>query len=292
MSLKDTLKYIMNHPLNQDDKINALIRFIRWQVGARIYDKPVIHPFAEKSKLIVWKGLTGATGNLYCGLHEFHDMGFMLHLLRKEDLFIDVGANIGSYSILAASEVGAKTISIEPVPKTYKHLLDNIKINDVEGLVVALNIGLSGEEGTLDFTSAFDTVNHVAKDGDENTIRVKVDTFDKVVSNRKPILAKIDVEGYETNVLEGMTSTLTDSTLKAVIIELNGSGMRYGYREDEIEKKFRSYGFQPYTYDPFSRELVKLDQRGDNNTLFIRDLAFVVDRLRTARSIKVFNKEF
>ena len=38
------------------------------------------------SKLIVRNGMTGATGNIYCGLHEFADMGFVLHLLRPGDL--------------------------------------------------------------------------------------------------------------------------------------------------------------------------------------------------------------
>lgn len=46
--------------------------------------------------------MTGATGNWYCGLQEYEDMSFVLHALRPGDLFVDVGANIGSYSILAA----------------------------------------------------------------------------------------------------------------------------------------------------------------------------------------------
>jgi hypothetical protein len=40
--------------------------------------------------------MTGATQNLYCELHEYNDMAFLLHFLREEDSFADVGANIGS----------------------------------------------------------------------------------------------------------------------------------------------------------------------------------------------------
>jgi hypothetical protein len=43
----------------------------------------------QNSKLLVWKGLTGATGNIYCGLHEFEDMAFLLHFLRPRDLSAD-----------------------------------------------------------------------------------------------------------------------------------------------------------------------------------------------------------
>jgi len=40
-------------------------------------------------------GETGVTGNIYTGLHEFSSMGYLLHVLREGDLFVDVGANVG-----------------------------------------------------------------------------------------------------------------------------------------------------------------------------------------------------
>ena len=63
--------------------------------------------------------MTGATGNIYTGLHEFEDMMFLLHLLRPGDIFVDAGANIGSYTVLASAVVGAKSISFEPVPPLF-----------------------------------------------------------------------------------------------------------------------------------------------------------------------------
>ena len=55
----------------------------------------------------------GATGNLYVGLHEFEEMAFLLHFLRRGDLFADVDANVGSYTILAAVAVGTEAIAFE-----------------------------------------------------------------------------------------------------------------------------------------------------------------------------------
>lgn len=46
--------------------------------------------------------MRGATGNVYVGLHEFESMGFVLHVLRSSSAFIDVGANVGAYTVLAA----------------------------------------------------------------------------------------------------------------------------------------------------------------------------------------------
>lgn len=72
-------------------------RFVRWQIESRLKED-VTFDWIGDAKLVVGNGMTGATGNVYCCLNEFADMGFLLHLLRKGDLFIDVGANIGSYS--------------------------------------------------------------------------------------------------------------------------------------------------------------------------------------------------
>src|SRR5690606_35151161 len=101
MKLYDVLWYIYNHPFNENNKINGILRFIKWQVNCKINPYPIIYPYTEHSKIIMWKGLTGATGNLYCGLMEYDDMAFLLHFLRSTDLFIDIGANVGSYTILA-----------------------------------------------------------------------------------------------------------------------------------------------------------------------------------------------
>ena len=102
--------------------------------------------------------MSGATGNLYCGLHEFYDMAFLLHFLRKEDLFVDVGANIGSYTILASAHIGASVISIEPVRKTFDHLATNVLLNNVYGKVELVNSAVGSKNGVIEFTSELDTI--------------------------------------------------------------------------------------------------------------------------------------
>ena len=85
--------------------------------------------------------MTGATGNIYTGLHEFQEMSFLLHMLRHDDLFVDVGANIGSYTVLASAVIGAKSISIEPIPNAFRNLMQNIILNDIKVRVTAHNMG-------------------------------------------------------------------------------------------------------------------------------------------------------
>src|SRR5882672_10375884 len=159
MSLFSLLKFITAHPLNRSNKIKAVSRFAKWQINTRLNPYPVIYSYTDKTKLIVQRSMTGATGNLYCGLHEFTDMAFLLHFLRKEDLFVDIGANIGSYTVLAGGHVGAKVLSVEPLPKTFEYLKDNIAINQIHDKVMAYNLALGNEKGNISFTTTFDTMN-------------------------------------------------------------------------------------------------------------------------------------
>jgi FkbM family methyltransferase len=281
-----TVAWITGHPLNRNRTIWAINRFLRWQIGSRLIGQTVVVDWVGGARFYVRTGETGLTGNIYTGLHEFPDMGFLLHLLRPGDQFADVGANAGSYTILAGGAVGADGVAIEPIPSTFRRLQENIRLNHLEDRVRALNIGVGNTPGTLKFTSGLDTVNHALADGEvaENGVDVEVSCLDLVLAGVEPLLMKIDVEGFETPVLEGAAKVLARPSLKAVIMELNGSGQRYGYDEAGLLKMMAAHGFETFSYDPFARALIELGGKNleSGNTLFIRDKAFVQQRLQSA----------
>src|SRR5208337_4657605 len=86
-------------------KVAAFYRYGWWQAASRLQET-IEYEWVSGSKLLVKNGMTGATGNIYCGLHEFADLAFLLHLLRPGDLFVDVGANIGSYTCRLSTSPG------------------------------------------------------------------------------------------------------------------------------------------------------------------------------------------
>ncbi|NNF66066.1 MAG: FkbM family methyltransferase [Gammaproteobacteria bacterium] len=290
MVLIDTLRFILGHPLNKHNKLESLLRFARWQFGSRLFPGDVAIPFVNNFRLLVRPGMTGATGNLYCGLHEFEDMAFVLHFLRDTDVFVDIGANIGSYTVLASGAVGANTIAIEPIPSTYQHLIDNVNINNIGDKVSPLNIGLGSHVGTLNFSSDQDTVNHVIAKNEKtgSMIEVAVDTLDHIVTNSPPTLIKIDVEGFETEVFAGAADTLSNSTLRGIIVELNGSGARYGFDEDALHDLIIRHDFSPVCYQPFERKLTQAERRNSlGNTLYVRDFGAAAQRLETSQPYNV-----
>lgn len=291
MGLLTTLRFVANHPLNAGRKFDALGRFTRWQISARLLPgSAVAVPFVNHSRLLITPGMTGATGNIYTGLHEFEDMGFLLHVLRKDDLFVDIGANVGSYTVLAGAAIGARCLSVEPLPATYDHLLDNIYLNRIQDRVTALNIGLGREEGTLRFSSGLDTMNHVLAEDESGlpATEVPVRRLDAIIGDAEPAVLKIDVEGFETEVILGAEATLARPSLLAVIMELNGSGQRYGYDEAAIHQTMLGHGFQTFSYRPFTRELVALDSTNaaSGNTLYLKNVEQVAERVKSAPSFQ------
>jgi FkbM family methyltransferase len=289
MSLRQLIGFVWKHPLNASNRIAALGRLVRWQLASRLMQGPIALPFVEETSLFATRGMTGATGNWYCGLHEVRDMSFVLHLLRPGDHFLDVGANVGSYTVLAGGAVGARVTSVEPIPQTFAHLARNVALNDLAGRVSAHMCGLSESSGTLRFTADLDCVNHVLASGEQlPSIEVPVRTLDELVGSNTPVLIKIDVEGHERAVLQGATQTLANPKLLAVVMETNGSGARYGISDDDLLDLMAEHGFSAYGYEPFGRQLVDASQ-ADGNTVFVRDRAIVEERVRGAKRYRLVN---
>jgi len=291
MSVRQVLHFITNHPLNRDHKLRALMRFAGWQIRSRLHPGPIVYEWIGGVRFHVQRSEYALTGNIYTGLYEFHEMAFLLHILRPEDLYIDIGANVGSYTLLACGVAGARGVAFEPIPDTFERMLDNLRLNHLEEQVACHNLGVGRKEGVLLFTCDQNTTNHALAEGETSdaATEVQVVSLDSMLANENPFLLKIDVEGFETPVLEGAKDNLAKPSLKAVIMELNGSGARYGFDEGAILETMLALGFQTFSYDPFTRHLIPLEGKNAEagNTLFIRDETLAAHRLRTAPAVSV-----
>lgn len=288
------ISFIWNHPLTNGFRLNAIIRFFRWQIGSRILVNPVIFTWVNDSKLVFKKGMTAATGNLYVGLMEFEAMAFVLHYLRRDDVFFDIGANIGTYTVLSGKVVGARCLSIEPVPSTFNNLMDNIYLNRINENVWAKNIGLGKAKGKLSFSTGYDTNNHVLDNNETNVPSVQVDVLplDDVRRELCPSMIKIDVEGFESEVVSGGKSTFASPGLNVVLLELRGHGARYGFDENEVDLHMRDLGFGAWVYDPFHRKISPKPNEGRRlgDMLYIRDVEKARKRVASAPKYKINGK--
>ena len=215
-TLKNLKSLIATHPLTREAQAAAWLRFASWQIASRLHGKKAVAWIGDQ-RLVVHRGMTGATGNIYVGLHEFADMMFPLHFLREGDLFVDVGANIGSYSVLASGVCRSKTLAFEPDPMTAVYLRENVDINSLQHLVTVQQIALGAEAGSVDFTVGLDTVNHVVPVSEldrTDTRSIEQRRLDDVLDDAKPTMMKLDVEGYEEQVLRGAAHALAAPQLE------------------------------------------------------------------------------
>ena len=83
-----------------------------------------------------------------------------------------------------------------------------------------------------------------------------------------------------------MSNTLKNKNLKAIILECNTQNQKYEYNFSEIESILLDYGFNKYDYDPFKRDLIKLDNNMPLNIIFIRDFDFVNQRIKSSPKVK------
>ena len=281
LGIVELSRFFSNHPLTRDAQAGAWARFASWQVRSRLQDE-IIVPWIGGQRLAVRRGMTGATGNIYVGLHEFEDMMFPLHFLRDGDLFLDIGANVGAYSVLASGVCRAKTWSFEPDPETVKKLKRNVEINHLEPLVQVHDYALGDSDTNVQYTVGLDSVNRVADPGTANVRIVQQKQVDSVIGSAQPILIKMDVEGYEENVLKGAQRVLASSNLRAIELETTSPA---------ILAQLTSLGFERAYYDPFTRRLGRTPAAASQiNSLFVRDWPFVEDRLRSAKAIQVLGK--
>jgi FkbM family methyltransferase len=275
----------LRHPLNAKHKLKSLGNFLSWQIGTRILGKKVIVPWVDDAKFIAGSGETGLTGNVYVGFMEYLDMLFLLHALQPGETFVDVGANIGAYTILASKVVQSPSIAFEPLPGTADRLKDQLQINRIESFADVRNMGVGDAKGALFFTNNNDTTNKVSLEGDaQNTTRVEVSTLDAELRDDARYFFKIDVEGFEYNVLSGASHILSSDSISAIIIELNGSGEEFGHSNEDIHEKLTSYNFIPVAYEPLSRTLTKLDSynKDSGNTIYVKDIDLISQRCRSA----------
>lgn len=294
MGLLATLTFIGRHPLARRQRARAYSRWLRWQVCKALLPGALAVPFVNDTRLLMSPGMAGATGNYYCGLHEFEDMAFVLHMLRPGDLFIDVGANVGAYTVLAIA-TGADVQSYEPDPAAFMRLSDNVNLNRAAQRATLRNVAAGAASADITMTSDLDTMNHVlpvdAHHGGRTLSVPAVRLDDDLPRDTRCRVLKIDVEGYESQVLAGAPALLASPLLQAVIVELNGSGRRFGQSDQSLDKTLRDNGLRPCRYLPFERRLVDgprgAGAAGSDNMLYLRDPATIQARLTGAPGYRV-----
>jgi hypothetical protein len=167
------VRYVWGHPANSGRRVRAVLAAVRYQVQARLLRRRSMARLGERSRLWVDLHRTGASKALYANPPDLPEMLVWRRALRDGSLFVDVGANVGTYTIWAA-ELGAEVIAIEPAADTFALLQENIALNGYP--VTAVQAAAGDHCGTARFTCGLDAGNSLSPDGPVVTELVTIDS--------------------------------------------------------------------------------------------------------------------
>ncbi len=169
-------------------------------------------------KMIVDTRTKTESYTLYTGEYDHNKIIFLSSIMGKNSTFIDVGANIGFYTVpiaCAAKKMDARIIAFEPLQANLVRLRENIRLNDIADVVEVFPYGLSSLPGTAqltlreDFQGGGETGNASIKIDDGNddkfeAVEITLKTLDEWINVIENVgIIKIDVEGHEDHVLRG-----------------------------------------------------------------------------------------
>src|SRR5215831_453940 len=155
------ISYIWTHPSNRGNRLRALGRATAWQVYKRLTGGYWDIPLAGNRTLRCHPNNTSASGVLYARLFDYDEMHFLLRYLRPEDNFLDVGANVGVYTILASAVVTRGEIhAFEPSTQTRLRFQENIRINGLTNVHLH-PVAIYDSFGRMRLANTKDSMNHL-----------------------------------------------------------------------------------------------------------------------------------
>jgi FkbM family methyltransferase len=242
------VRYIWKHPSNEGQRLRVLRRAASYQVRYRILGRRAVARLGERSRLWVDPHRTAASKVLYANPPDRPEMLAWRRALRGGGLFIDVGANVGTYTLWAA-EHGAEVIALEPAADTFDLLRENVALNQYR--VTALRAAAGGHCGTARFTAGLDAGNCLSPDG---PVLTELVTIDSLIGDRPVTGMKVDVEGFEFDVLRGAARALAERRIGLIQLEWNRAcALAVGTDRRPVAQLLARYGYRLFRPDPAGR---------------------------------------
>lgn len=208
------VRWVWQHPSNRGQRIAALGRATRFQLRGRLLGRTTVCPVGQAMRLEAHLHSSGASKAVYANPCDHPEMLVWRAHLRPDDRFVDVGANVGVYSLFAA-DCGAHVIAVEPARLALQRLRRNIALNPTARIEV-VEAAAADHAGFVPFDPSGDTVAHIG-----GPVQVRAVTLDQLIGPGFVAGVKIDVEGFERLVLQGGVNALRDHRIGLMQLEWN-----------------------------------------------------------------------
>jgi FkbM family methyltransferase len=231
---------VWNHPANKHRRIRQLWQAVAVQCRGRLLGRATVVRIGERSRLLATLDNGPTVLAAYAREPDYPEWQVWKKILRDGDVFIDVGANVGIYTVLAL-EAGARVIAVEPDPENVRRLRANLELNNRSAEVWPF--ALSDKHGILNFSSTSDPArNHLSDAGD---VEVRVEALDTQFAHGHARGMKIDVEGAERKVLEGCARALSEGRIDVIQLEWNETArLNFGETREPVARLLGQAGYR------------------------------------------------
>lgn len=277
------------HPVTRHGRFGAYARYLAWKISTSIVSGPVLIPFVNETLLLA-EPLSRETRELsLLVLKDPEAMAFVAHFLRGGEYFVDVGASIGSYAVLAAATADACVTAFEPEPGRAALLRRNVALNGLGARIDCRELAVAEVPGRLEaFWSSTRRLPLPLRVATPKCAPVAVVRLDDVRLAGRPALARVDVGGDELAVLRGAHATLGCPSLCAVIVGADREHVLDDEQPELVRTILERHGFVPTDYDPWSRRLLRPERvRVPMIYVRLRQAEHIVRRLAQAAGIWV-----
>jgi FkbM family methyltransferase len=275
----NSLTTLYNAPYNKDRPVFAMYRYLYWKMIRLLKLKNVRFRFWGDRTLTLDYDSLQSMWIMYNYLIDWEEFNLIRSYIRPGDHVLDIGSNIGTYSLWMSKFVGpnGKVHCFEPDRQNFDKLEANILGNNLDGIVQANNIGLSDTDGVLSFTTGLDKENHISRETVPGTVPIRVQQLDTYIQqNRIAGIAymKIDVEGFEYSVLKGAGRLLSDHKVGIIQIEINDTIRNSGSTIPDLLGILTQYNYTLCSYDVKAKKLTPVDYSKEMENYFaVHDLA-------------------
>ena len=227
---------------------------------------------------------------IYMDRFEWQELKFMSEFLSPGDTFLDIGSNFGLYSLVAAKIVGSggQVIAFEPVDKTFARLKRNIALNNFRN-IEPVKLAISSADGwcqmnvSHDGHDAWNSLTLPARGESFTQEEVQTVTLDHYLLQHPfhlPIkMIKIDVEGWENEIMKGAVATLSANDAPLLQVEFSEPALQAaGSSSEKLIAQLHEFGYQLFSYNGKKDRLTPFVHKGealDRNLFAIKDLTLV-----------------
>jgi FkbM family methyltransferase len=271
-----SLRILFESPYNKAHPIKAIYRFVYWKFIRVLKIKNKKIGFWGNNYFFINYDSFQSMWLMYNYIVDWEEFTFIHNYISKSSIVFDIGSNMGFYSIWMGRSLGptGELHTFEPDHKNFERLKKNISINSLQAKVKLNQKAVSTESGLGKITMGLDGENHLITDESNiDTIGdIELISLDQYINDNQLSeidFIKIDVEGFELNVLKGGLLSLSNKKIGVIQLEINETISNAGVNRTEIIDFVHKNGYQFYKYDISNNMLMPVDLTSERENYYI-----------------------